>query len=114
MKTVRAIDERLKAAPYRKFDAVERWKKIKIDSEVGEILIVQFEQGDKAGLCRVCGNLALDSLYMLNDDVWAEAGLEPHDVAHAVCVSKRLGRSLTPGDFSDAPCNDIAASMTPR
>jgi len=57
-------------------------------------------------VCHVCGEMDL-SLYMVKDEVWAEAGLATEDLAHPTCLAKRLGRPLRLEDFTDAPCNDI-------
>lgn len=60
--------------------------------------------------CVDCGHPVL-SLFMAQDDVWAEAGYQEEDSAHAVCLAARLGRALTIDDFSDAACNDPIKAM---
>src|SRR5215475_13027752 len=56
--------------------------------------------------CHICGQMDI-SLYMVKDEVWAEAGLGEKDFAHPTCLAKRLGRPLRLEDFTSAPCNDI-------
>jgi len=46
--------------------------------------------------------------YMVHDQVWADAGLEPHGGWFCIpCLETRLGRPLTGADFpADLPIND--------
>lgn len=47
-------------------------------------------------------------MYMVHDDVWAAAGMEPNGGCLCVgCLEKRLGRRLWSGDFRDVPLNDL-------
>jgi hypothetical protein len=43
--------------------------------------------------------------YMVDNAVWRAAGYNGGDVACIACLEKRLGRELTPADFTDAPIN---------
>jgi hypothetical protein len=53
--------------------------------------------------------------YMVHDHVWAQTGLGPYDGMLCVgCIEFRLGRRLTPEDFTDAPVNDFLEVDSPR
>jgi hypothetical protein len=53
--------------------------------------------------------------YMLKDEVWAQAGMEPQGFLCIGCLETRLGRELTAADFKDARINEPdARTMTPR
>lgn len=59
--------------------------------------------------CRVDVN-EIDEWYMVHDEVWRSAGLDPSIdvVGEFLCIScleTRLGRELTTLDFTDAPVN---------
>lgn len=57
--------------------------------------------------CRVAVAEAGEGLYVVEDQVWAESGLGPMDGHLCIgCVEKRLGRTLVPDDFPDAPFNE--------
>jgi hypothetical protein len=43
--------------------------------------------------------------YMVNDELWASAGLGPRDFCCRSCLSNRLGRPLTNADYTLAPVN---------
>ena len=59
------------------------------------------------GSCARCGadEAATGEYHMLVDDVWAEAARGGERRLCLGCVEARLGRLLTPGDFTDAPVN---------
>jgi Protein of unknown function (DUF2695) len=69
--------------------------------------------------CIDCGG-DFDEYYMVEDAVWAAAGLEPEGGILCIgCLEKRIGRTLMRCDFSDAPTNDpnktnISARMRDR
>jgi hypothetical protein len=44
--------------------------------------------------------------FMVHDEIWAAAGDEDHLCVG--CLEHRLGRQLTPGDFTDCKMNDLA------
>ena len=48
--------------------------------------------------------------YMVHDDVWSAAGMNPvADLTQFLCIGcleRRIGRRLTPRDFTDASVND--------
>jgi hypothetical protein len=45
--------------------------------------------------------------YKVHDAVWAEVGMVSNGGMLCVgCIEQRLGRRLTPDDFTDAPIND--------
>lgn len=48
--------------------------------------------------CSLCGNP--DDAFMLEDSVWAEAGMEKDELACLPCVSVQLGRELELSDFT--------------
>lgn len=54
--------------------------------------------------CAHCGK-PVGQGFMLYDDVWALAKLDPTEVAHLWCVEERLGRPLELNDFEDVPLN---------
>ena len=65
-------------------------------------------------LCVDCGtdtnptNGQRSEFYMVHDEVWAAAGIEPNGGCLCVgCLEKRLGRKLWSGDFRDVPINDL-------
>lgn len=48
----------------------------------------------------------IEEYYNVLDHVWAETGLRPDDGMLCIrCLEARIGRKLTPADFSDAPVN---------
>lgn len=62
--------------------------------------------------CDDCGRNTADEYFMVHDAIWTEAGLrqrvhmtEPHCYLCILCLEARLGRELTPGDFTDHPVN---------
>lgn len=57
--------------------------------------------------CDVCV-YSINEYYMVNDDVWAEAGMKQPDYSGQLCIScleVRLNRELRSYDFSDFPIN---------
>jgi hypothetical protein len=54
--------------------------------------------------CDGCGVYALDEFFSVHDDVWA-AGGAGRDLLCVGCLEDRLGRKLTPADFTDLPIN---------
>ena len=56
--------------------------------------------------CRWCTPL-LGEYYMVHDNVWKAAGMEPEGGCLCIgCLEERLGRMLTPDDFTDCLLND--------
>jgi hypothetical protein len=47
----------------------------------------------------------VDEQYMIRDDVWADAATRGERLLCIGCAEKRIGRFLTPADFTDAPVN---------
>jgi hypothetical protein len=52
--------------------------------------------------------------YMVHDEVWAAARMPYEGSLCVACLEVRLGRHLTPGDFSAWPINDWSPLDTPR
>ncbi len=113
MATARTIFDRLKEQDWRDAEHGEREKTVRFHSEIGDILVAQFDQTDAYGKCALCDKVQWGG-YNVRNEVWAEAGLKQNDLAHAVCLARALGRPLTPEDFVDAPVNDIAMAMLPQ
>lgn len=72
------------------------------------------DDAEATALCVDCGtdtnpaNGQRSEFYMVHDDVWADAGMEPCGGCLCVgCLEKRLGRKLWSGDFRDVPINDL-------
>lgn len=67
---------------------------------------------------RDVGSRGLNEAYMIHNALWdGELGLDNTvDVLCVECLEKRLGRALTPADFTDAPINgpDAPASALLR
>jgi hypothetical protein len=65
--------------------------------------------------CLDCGLDTIESgdYYMLRDAVWLEGNPAEAGMLCLECVEKRLGRLLTPWDFSTAPIN-LRPSMQAR
>ena len=66
--------------------------------------------------CDVCV-YSINEYYMVNDDVWAEAGMKQPDYSGQLCIScleVRLNRILTPDDFLDLPINKGKKSTRKR
>lgn len=58
-------------------------------------------------LCRDCG-LRWPTMYMVHDQVWAEANYGPRDVACVDCLERALRRPLTIADFKpDLPIHRL-------
>jgi len=60
--------------------------------------------------CEDCGidtqpPLAPHEYYMVHDEVWSQAGMPPEGFLCIGCLELRLGRRLSPSDFTSAPCN---------
>ena len=67
----------------------------------------EWEEDPRSKLCHHCGEPIGDDYYMALDAVWAAADLPEYKCeAHLKCLAARLGRELTPEDFTDAPVND--------
>jgi hypothetical protein len=48
----------------------------------------------------------LGEVYMVHNELWARAGMEPNGGFLCIgCLERRLGRRLTPDDFTDCPLN---------
>ncbi|HUE34155.1 MAG TPA: hypothetical protein VMQ38_15035 [Mycobacterium sp.] len=46
--------------------------------------------------------------YIVTDEVWAASGITPTGGCLCVgCLEARIGRQLTPADFTDVPVNDL-------
>ena len=60
--------------------------------------------------CLDCGvnTDAIDEYYMLNSDLWAVVNPDITGNLCIGCVESRLGRALTPADFTDGQINDPA------
>jgi hypothetical protein len=61
------------------------------------------------------GTMTADEWYMVKEEVWELAWIGRRKSWHRVpgmqvlcvgCLEARLGRKLTPADFTGAPCND--------
>lgn len=53
--------------------------------------------------------------YMVHDAVWANSGVEPHGGMLCIgCLEMRIGRVLTPADFTLAPINSPFLLWNPR
>ncbi|WP_234795582.1 hypothetical protein [Mycobacteroides saopaulense] len=46
-----------------------------------------------------------DEYYMIHDDLWLSINLDRSGYLCIACVEERLGRHLTPADFTDARIN---------
>jgi hypothetical protein len=57
--------------------------------------------------CLDCGvdTVAVGEYYTLFDDVWLAANPDYYGMLCIGCLEKRLGRELTPDDFTDCPLN---------
>lgn len=63
---------------------------------------------DDDGICVDCGQdtSLIDEYYHVHDHVWADAGTdETQSMLCIGCLEVRIGRTLEPADFSDAPIN---------
>jgi ribosomal protein L34E len=63
--------------------------------------------------CKDCGTSTHDmrEYYMVHDSVWGDAGMNPYEGMLCIgCLEDRLGRRLTPADFTDAEVNTWRAS----
>ena len=68
-------------------------------------------------LCLDCSeNTArLDEYYMVHRAVWSQAVPTGRGMLCIGCLESRLGRELTPTDFTDAPLNQIQNNLrSPR
>jgi hypothetical protein len=65
--------------------------------------------------CLDCGiDIGGADYYMVHDDVWAESGLGKDDgMLCRRCLAQRLGRRLTPDDFTDAVVNVLHGDARP-
>jgi hypothetical protein len=62
-------------------------------------------------VCALCKAETHDA-FMVTNEVWAAAGLNPTDLAHLPCVARNLsmrnkGRELKLEDFTPAPINNV-------
>lgn len=58
--------------------------------------------------CVDCGvdTDVIDEYYMVHDHVWLSSGIGLNDGMLCVgCLERRIGRTLTAADFTDAPIN---------
>jgi hypothetical protein len=92
------------------------------------LTVDQLELFDSAGylhpsFTRFCLDCGIDTLvapghyYNLHDEVWLEAHPAGHGKLCLDCVEDRLGRALTPDDFTDGPINshpDVRAQIARR
>lgn len=64
-------------------------------------------------VCLDCQQNLLESgeYYMLHDDLWARINPRIDGQLCIDCAERRLGRRLTPDDFTDAPINAERALM---
>ncbi len=63
---------------------------------------------DDDGVCVDCGQHTslLNEYYRVHDEVWGEARTDEAESMLCIgCLETRIGRQLTPSDFSDAPIN---------
>jgi hypothetical protein len=65
--------------------------------------------------CKDCGQRTIGTRkapgewYMVHDELWAQAGMEPLGGWLCVgCLERRLGRRLASADFKPVPANDSA------
>ena len=57
--------------------------------------------------CVECGNTLYGfDMYMVKDEIWAEAVERIEDNLHLDCLVKRLGRDLEATDFTEYPINN--------
>ena len=54
-------------------------------------------------MCVDCGTRAIDGIYMVHDHLWPIGKLD--GMLCIGCLETRIGRQLTPDDFTDASCN---------
>jgi hypothetical protein len=55
--------------------------------------------------CRCCADCGLWDFYMVTDETWATAGLDPREICCFTCLSDRLQRPLALDDFPPYPIN---------
>jgi hypothetical protein len=57
--------------------------------------------------CVLCGvdTDAIGEFYMVDDELWEKYGVHHHGQLCIGCLEERLGRKLTPADFTDATLN---------
>ena len=67
----------------------------------------------KRAPCADCGQATIGTRtapgewYMVHDELWAQAGMEPCGGWLCIgCLERRLGRRLVPADFKAVPVND--------
>ena len=63
----------------------------------------------EATLCKDCGNECLSDMFMVHDELW-EKHARHDELLCQDCFETRLGRTLAPEDFTDAPINRIKAT----
>ena len=64
----------------------------------------------EAGLpvpCTDCGFVPFDH-YMVWDELWAKAGLDPREICCLECLERRIGRPLGIDDFPPLAVNRLA------
>ena len=57
--------------------------------------------------CTDCGFVPFDH-YMVWDELWAKAGLDPREICCLECLERRFGRPLGIDDFPPLPVNRLA------
>lgn len=62
---------------------------------------------------RGCRHKGRWEFFMVADALWAAHGAGDGYLCVA-CIERRMGRPLTPTDFTDAPCNEPDPWDTPR
>jgi hypothetical protein len=63
-------------------------------------------------VCADCRTEGWD-LYMVRNEVWAEAGMDPLGILCIPCLEARLGRRLHRSDFTYVPINSLELPHSP-
>jgi hypothetical protein len=67
-------------------------------------------------LCLDCDidTIAIAEYYVVEEAVWLQANPGSKGMLCIGCLEVRLGRRLTPADFTDSPINDRSSWQSPR
>jgi hypothetical protein len=92
----------------RKLDLVQRGPAFVRQLRVGSSKVMGGNKYVVTGLawgkpCVDCGDVR--DYYMVRNDVWKDAGLEPNQCCCCKCLAMRLGRPLERGDFTNCLAN---------
>jgi hypothetical protein len=81
----------------------------RIIKELDEGIIQKLDEAPEAEyppiLCMDCGANHDEDMYMVTDELWAQAGLEHHDLCCKDCLSKRISRPIVESDYTNCPLN---------